>query len=134
MKRENKLGPKVLGGLPDPPRVGVDELKSFVRNTGVALIDTRERYDFLNGHIPGAIFSPLDKQFNTTAGSYVVEAKPVYLIIEKTGSPKLFVTSSTSASTLLPATRRPVISKHIKRRGEKSNERNILRSRRPQRF
>ncbi len=83
MKRDNKLGPKVLVGLPQPQRIGVDELKKFVRNTGVALIDTRDRYDFLNGHIPGSIFSPLDKQFNTTAGCYVEEDKPIYLIIDK---------------------------------------------------
>lgn len=83
MKRDNKLGPKVLGGLPQPPRIGADDLKKFVRNTDVALIDTRDRYDFLDDHIPGAIFSPLDKQFNTTAGSYVEEEKPIYLIIDK---------------------------------------------------
>ncbi len=83
MKRDNKLGPKVLGGLPQPPRISVDDLKKFVRNTDVALIDTRDRYDFLDGHIPGAIFSPLDKQFNTTAGSYVEEDKPIYLLIDK---------------------------------------------------
>lgn len=82
MKRDNKIGPKVLGGLPQPARIGVDELKKFIRNTDVALIDTRDRYDFLDGHIPGAIFSPLDKQFNTTAGSYVEEEKPIYLIID----------------------------------------------------
>jgi hydroxyacylglutathione hydrolase len=83
MKRDNKLGPKVLGGLPQPPRIGADDLKKFIRNTDIALIDTRDRYDFLDGHIPGAIFSPLDKQFNTTAGSYVEEEKPIYLIIDK---------------------------------------------------
>lgn len=83
MKRDNKIGPKVLGGLPQPARIGADELKKFIRNTDIALIDTRDRYDFLDGHIPGAIFSPLDKQFNTTAGSYVEEEKPIYLIIDK---------------------------------------------------
>ncbi len=82
MKRDNKIGPKVLGGLPQPARIGVVDLKKFIRNTDVALIDTRDRYDFLDGHIPGAIFSPLDKQFNTTAGSYVEEEKPIYLIID----------------------------------------------------
>jgi hydroxyacylglutathione hydrolase len=82
MKRDNKIGPKVLGTLPKPKRIGVPELKTFVRNTDVALIDTRDRYEFLDGHIPGSIFSPLDKQFNTTAGSYVEEGKPLYLLID----------------------------------------------------
>jgi hydroxyacylglutathione hydrolase len=83
MKRENMFGPKVLGGLPQPPRIGVDELKKLVRNTDVALIDTRDRHEFLDGHIPGSIFSPLDKQFNTTAGSYVEDGMPVYLLIDE---------------------------------------------------
>jgi hydroxyacylglutathione hydrolase len=83
MKRDNKLGPKVLGGLPQPGRLGLEELKKSAGNKDVALIDTRGRAEFLAGHIPGAIFSPLDKQFNTTAGCYVEEEKPIFLMIEE---------------------------------------------------
>lgn len=82
MKRDNKLGPKVLGGLPQPARIGVKALETCARNMETALIDTRDLCAFLDGHVPGALFSPLDRQFNTTAGCYVEEGKPIYLIIE----------------------------------------------------
>jgi hydroxyacylglutathione hydrolase len=83
MKRDNKCGPKVLGGLPQPDHVGVRGLKESARNKNVALIDTRGRAEFVAGHVPGSIFSPLDKQFNTTAGCYVEEDKPINLLIEE---------------------------------------------------
>lgn len=83
MKRDNKTGPKVLGGLPVPKRVEASTLAELQDNPDVAVIDTRSRRAFMKGHLKGAIFSPLDKQFNTTAGSYVDESWPVYLIIDK---------------------------------------------------
>jgi hydroxyacylglutathione hydrolase len=83
MKRDNKIGPKVLGGLPIPGKADASLLAGFEGNLDVALIDTRDREAFMNGHLKGAIFSPLDKQFNTTAGSYVTEAQPIYLIIDE---------------------------------------------------
>jgi hydroxyacylglutathione hydrolase len=83
MKRINKFGPTILGELPLPKRIDYEALKTFVRNTDVALIDTRRRREFLKGHIPGSVFSPLDNQFNTTAGCYVEADKPVYLIIDE---------------------------------------------------
>jgi hydroxyacylglutathione hydrolase len=83
MKRENKMGPKVLGGLPQPARIGPGDLEGLAGNTDLVLIDTRERAEFLAGHVPASIFSPLDKQFNTVAGSYIEEKKPIYLLIEE---------------------------------------------------
>ncbi|MDG5767953.1 rhodanese-like domain-containing protein [Balneolales bacterium ANBcel1] len=83
MKRDNKMGPPVLGGLPIPPKTDVSQLSGFENNREVALIDTRGREAFMNGHLKGAIFSPLDKQFNTTAGSYVTEEQPIYLVIDE---------------------------------------------------
>lgn len=83
MKRDNKMGPKVLGGLPEPPRTSVSELSQLQGNLQAAVIDTRGREAFMSGHMKGVIFSPLDKQFNTTAGSYVTEEQPIYLIIDE---------------------------------------------------
>ena len=83
MKRDNKMGPKVLGGLPIPGKTDAAKLSEFENNRDVALIDTREREVFMNGHLKGAIFSPLDKQFNTTAGSYITEEQPIYLVIDE---------------------------------------------------
>lgn len=83
MKRDNKMGPNVLGGLPIPGKTDTGKLAGFEGNRDVALIDTRGREAFMNGHLKGAIFSPLDKQFNTTAGSYVTEEQPIYLVIDE---------------------------------------------------
>jgi len=35
------------------------------------------------GHLPGSLCAPLDKTFNTIAGSYVREDEPIYLIVEE---------------------------------------------------
>lgn len=83
MKRDNKMGPPVLGGLPIPGETDVSKLSGFEDNKEVALIDTRGREAFMQGHLKGAVFSPLDKQFNTITGSYVTEEQPIYLIIDK---------------------------------------------------
>lgn len=83
MKQVNKFGPEILGEMPQPKRIGTDTMHTFVQNTDIALIDTRPRQEFLRGHIPGSVFSPLDKQFNTTAGCYIEESIPIYLLIHE---------------------------------------------------
>ena len=83
MKRDNKLGPKVLGTLPQPGPLSMDELGALAGRTDVALIDTRlDRSGFMAGHLPGSLYAPMDKTFNTIAGSYVDEDMPIYLIVE----------------------------------------------------
>ncbi|TWT41664.1 putative metallo-hydrolase [Phycisphaerae bacterium RAS1] len=81
MKRVNKLGPRVLGGLPQPPRLGAAEL-SRLDGRRVAIVDTRAWDPFRAGHIPGALSFPLTKSFNTDAGSMIREDEDIYLIIE----------------------------------------------------
>jgi hydroxyacylglutathione hydrolase len=81
MKRDNKLGPKVLGGVPRPRPLGVDELKK-VDGTKTAIVDTRPWAAFKNGHVPGALHLPLNSSFNTDAGSLIGEDEPMVLIVE----------------------------------------------------
>lgn len=81
MKRDNKLGPKVLGGVPRPRPLGVDELKK-VDGTKTAIIDTRPWAAFKAGHVPGALHLPLNNSFNTDAGSLIGEDEPIVLIVE----------------------------------------------------
>lgn len=83
MKRDNKMGPKVPKGLPQPKHLNLNELKKLAGNTDVALLDTRERDEFSEGHIPGSLLSPLNKAFNTVAGSYITEDEEIYLIVEE---------------------------------------------------
>ncbi len=84
MKRDNKLGPRVLGALPQPRRLTAHELGALADRTDVAVLDTRlDRSAFMAGHLPGALYAPMDKSFNTIAGSYVEENTPLYLIVEE---------------------------------------------------
>ncbi|MFN7019976.1 MAG: MBL fold metallo-hydrolase [Phycisphaerales bacterium] len=81
MKRDNKLGPRVLGGVPRPPALSVGELRKVDGRTA-AIIDTRPWAAFKAGHIPGSLHLPLTGSFNTDAGSFVGEDEPMVLIVE----------------------------------------------------
>jgi len=84
MKRDNKIGPKVLGTLPQPQHITVGELGELANRTDVAVIDTRiDRSGFMAGHLPGSIYAPLNRAFNTVVGSFVEEDMPMYLIVEE---------------------------------------------------
>jgi len=84
MKRDNKKGPNVLGGkLPKPRHIFAEELKNLAGRDDIAVIDTREREEFMSGFLPGSLLSTLNKQFNTVAGSYVREDTPIYLIVDE---------------------------------------------------
>jgi len=82
MKRDNREGPKLLGMLPQPERLSMDEFVERGRQKGSVVIDTRERSAFMGGHLPGSILSTFNKQFNTVAGSYVQENETIYLLID----------------------------------------------------
>lgn len=83
MKRENKMGPAITGGLPVPRRLTLNELEKISKKDEAVILDTREREDFASGHIPGSLLSPLNKQFNTVAGSYITENEEIYLVVEE---------------------------------------------------
>jgi len=83
MKRDNKVGPSLIGGLPRPKRMGASEISALSTNEDAVILDTRERLDFNRGHIPGSLLSPLNRQFNTVAGSYITEDQEIYLVVEE---------------------------------------------------
>jgi hydroxyacylglutathione hydrolase len=82
MKRDNRDGPRVLAGLPRPARLGASELLSL-DTRGVALIDTRSWDAFRSGHVPGALFHPVNNAFPTDTGSMIREDEPIYLLIDE---------------------------------------------------
>lgn len=81
MKRDNKQGPKLLGEIPQPKNLSIENMIGKIRLEDAVIIDTRDKKSFMAGHIQGSLLSPLNKQFNTIAGSYVKEDEKVYLII-----------------------------------------------------
>jgi len=83
MKRDNRVGPAVLGGIPEPRLIPINKLGDLVGATGVAVLDTRSWEDYRHAHLPGSLFTPLNSQFNTVAGSYVPEKMPIVLIVEE---------------------------------------------------
>lgn len=81
MKRDNKIGPRVLGGVPEPRRISSDELMALDART-IAIIDTRPWEQFSAAHVPGALSLLLTSSFNTDAGSLLQDTEDIYLVIE----------------------------------------------------
>jgi len=81
MKRDNKAGPPVLGGLPEPERMDAGAF-ARVDTAAAALLDTRPWEAFRSGHVPGSMSFPRRKTFTSDVGSMVREDEPVCLIVE----------------------------------------------------
>ena len=83
MKRDNTVGPRVLGGVPTVPALDAAALGALAGRTDVAILDTRARADFLPAHVAGSLLCELDFQFASIAGSYVAAGAPIYLVVEE---------------------------------------------------
>lgn len=83
MKRDNRGGPRVLGKLPKPKKCPPNKLSDLSGATGVAVLDTRLWPAYSRAHLPGSLFAPLNRAFNTIAGSYVPEKMVIYLIVDE---------------------------------------------------
>jgi hydroxyacylglutathione hydrolase len=83
MKIQNKEGPAVLGAVPNPRRIRDGKLMELSGATGVAVCDTRPWENYMRAHLPGSLYTPLNTKFNTTAGSFVPDGMPIYLIVEE---------------------------------------------------
>ncbi len=83
MKRDNRLGPPVLGKLPTPRLLSFDELQELSVKPEHVVLDTRSWDEFQEGHLRGALFTPLNNEFTTVAGSYVTENDSIYLLVAK---------------------------------------------------
>ncbi|MFZ9880336.1 MAG: MBL fold metallo-hydrolase [Phycisphaerales bacterium] len=81
MKRDNKMGPAVLGGLPKPREMSAAEV-ARLDTKRTAVIDTRAWNNFRDGHLAGSLFAPLANSFNADAGSFVDEGEEIVLIVE----------------------------------------------------
>jgi hydroxyacylglutathione hydrolase len=82
MKHLNQQGPPLLGSRPAPPLLTPDQLAAQIER-GAIVLDTRPaRRDFMARHVRGALFTPLDRNFSTTVGSYVTADDTVALIAD----------------------------------------------------
>jgi hydroxyacylglutathione hydrolase len=84
MKRDNNRGVPILGALPRPQKLTAAELGVVVDRDEALIVDTRlDRSAFMARHIPGALYAPLNKSFNTAVGSLVEDERtPLVLVVE----------------------------------------------------
>jgi hydroxyacylglutathione hydrolase len=84
MKSLNRSGPPVLGDLPRPHRIALQEMAVLLDEPDVVVVDTRTpRSAFMARHLPGSLHAPLDRAFNTVAGSLVEDAtRRILLVVE----------------------------------------------------
>ena len=78
MKRLNKLGPAILGGLRRPIRIPETRLKSLL-DDGAVVVDLRTAA-FAAGHAPGSLNIPLNRSFTGWAGWLLPYDRDFYLI------------------------------------------------------
>lgn len=83
MKRDNKIGPNVLGEMPSPTKLTVAEIVEKSNADNAVLVDSRDRETYVSGHLKGSLFAPMAKEFNTVVGSYVTEDQDIYLVVEE---------------------------------------------------
>ena len=83
MKKENKIGPKVLGRIPRPEKIDISAIIELVESSNSIIVDTRNRIQFMQGHLKGSILATWNKTFNTIVGSYVNVDQHIYLIIDE---------------------------------------------------
>ena len=81
MKRVNKVGPAVLGTLPQPREMTLDEVAQRLDEPGFAVLDTRDRAAFLAGHLRRSLFTPPEK-FADFAGSYLAPEDEVVVVVK----------------------------------------------------
>jgi hydroxyacylglutathione hydrolase len=80
MKQLNKSGPPLLESLPEPRALSAADLRALEPRTVV--LDMRPWSAFRAGHLPGALWCPLNANFAAVAGSYVNPDEPITLIAE----------------------------------------------------
>lgn len=85
MKRVNRDGIAVTGGVPKPPRLNAAEFSRAAGGKAVRILDARDdRKVFDAAHVAGAIHAPLRSAFfSATAGSYLAENDSILLVLEK---------------------------------------------------
>jgi hydroxyacylglutathione hydrolase len=80
MKRINRAGPRILGGLPRPTRLPASQLAARLEQ-GAPVVDTRPAAAFAGGHVPGTINIPLNDGFTTWAGWLLPYDRDVCLLV-----------------------------------------------------
>jgi hydroxyacylglutathione hydrolase len=81
MKHINKVGPRVLGGMPRAVALPSGEFANVLAR-GAVVVDARPAATYAVGHAPGSINIPLNTSFTTWAGSLLPYDRDVYLLLD----------------------------------------------------
>jgi hydroxyacylglutathione hydrolase len=93
MKRVNRDGIAVTGGVPRAPYLNAAEFAQAAKGKMVQILDTRDDRKVFDGeHVPRAIHAPLRSPFfSATAGSYLAEDDSILLVLERAEDAELAV-------------------------------------------
>lgn len=85
MKRVNRDGIAVTGGVSTPPHISASDARRILTDKSVQILDTRsDRESYDSGHMPRSITSPLRTPFfSNAAGSFLHEQDRIMLVVEE---------------------------------------------------
>ena len=85
LRHLNRNDPPPLGPLPTPRPLTARELESLLHLPSVVVLEAcRSRTEFLLGHLPGTLFTPLGESFPRLVGSLIEPDERIYLLIAPT--------------------------------------------------
>jgi len=79
MKKLNKFGPTVLGGIPHPAKLTLNQFREALQKE-VMIVDARDKLSFAGGHVRGSINIQDNSEFSTWAGWMLKYDEPFVLI------------------------------------------------------
>ena len=79
MKKLNKFGPTVLGGIPHPAKLTLNQFREAIQKN-VPIVDSRDKLAFAGGHVKGSINIQDNAEFSTWAGWMLKYDEPFVLI------------------------------------------------------
>lgn len=85
MKRVNRDGITVTGGIPNVPHLSGTKLAAAATNSQTKILDTRmNKNAFAERHVSRALWAPLHSPFfSVVSGSYLSENDPILIILER---------------------------------------------------
>jgi hydroxyacylglutathione hydrolase len=79
MKKLNKFGPTVLGGIPHPAKLTLNQFREALSKE-VTIVDSRDKLAFAGGHVRGSINIQDTSEFSTWCGWLLQYDEPFVLI------------------------------------------------------
>jgi hydroxyacylglutathione hydrolase len=83
MKKENAVGPKILGNLPACPPLPAKEFQKLAAARSAQLVDNRSMLAFGGGHIAGAMNIGPRAELSIWAGWMLDPERPIFLVLPK---------------------------------------------------